>query len=200
MSNVDKDIERLIVRSLDGELSEDEALALNRELIRDPEAHRLMESYRRADELAAAALERAIGAGGPSFDPMQLAASSAKLPKRGWHRGWLLLPGAVAAALLALMIRLPAAPPADSSAGAQLATGDRGSMQHSVPVVGNARKAGGPLMRNVDMRPRIKRDSGREVLGVVGDDGNIYWIEIGRVQTVKKPSRQALYQLAVGGI
>ncbi|MCH7597054.1 MAG: hypothetical protein IID35_10895, partial [Planctomycetes bacterium] len=52
MSNIDENLERLIVRSLDGDLSEDEQLDLDRELIRNPDALRLMEEYGSIDRLA----------------------------------------------------------------------------------------------------------------------------------------------------
>ncbi len=34
---------------------------------------------------------------------------------------------------------------------------------------------------------RIRRVTGREVLGVVGEDGNIYWIEVDRIRTIRRP-------------
>jgi hypothetical protein len=37
--------------------------------------------------------------------------------------------------------------------------------------------------------PRVRRHTGRDVLGVVGDDGNIYWIEVDRTRTVRQPAR-----------
>ena len=62
MSAVDKDIERLIVRHLDGALSADEELELNRAILRDPDAHRLLEEYRRIDEFSAAVLDQVLPA------------------------------------------------------------------------------------------------------------------------------------------
>ena len=70
MSNVNEHLERLIVRSLDGALSEDDELALNRELIRNPEARRLMAAYRTVDELSVAALDEVTVGASPVFDAM----------------------------------------------------------------------------------------------------------------------------------
>ena len=42
MEHVDEHLERMIGRSLDGELPEEEQLELDRELIRDPAAHAMM--------------------------------------------------------------------------------------------------------------------------------------------------------------
>lgn len=41
-------------------------------------------------------------------------------------------------------------------------------------------------MRNVGTSgPKTWRDTGRETFGVVGDDGNIYWIGVDRTRTAK---------------
>jgi hypothetical protein len=186
MSDVENDIqrtERLIVRKLDGEISEDEELQLNRELIRDPEARRLMEEYERIDGLAAAALDAALGDEAFSAHAASMEAPLRVSAGRGYHRGWWLVPGAVAAALLAIMIaRFNPLMPSDESrlADHQLPTSQR------IPVVGPEHPGG--LQQNVNMGPdKVKRDTGREVIGVVGDDGNIYWIEIDRTRTYKRP-------------
>ncbi len=60
MNPSDKDIERLIVRRLDGALTPDEELELDRQIIRDPQVRRLLEEYQRIDEWAAAALDAAL--------------------------------------------------------------------------------------------------------------------------------------------
>jgi len=54
MGPIDESLERLIVRELDGELSDQERCELNKWLLRSPEARALLEEYRRYDELAAA--------------------------------------------------------------------------------------------------------------------------------------------------
>ncbi|MGB2986808.1 MAG: hypothetical protein WBE26_13125 [Phycisphaerae bacterium] len=186
MSPVDKDIERLIVRELDGQLSEDEQLKLNRELIRNPEAHRMMEEYRRIDELASRALEQALGDDRMTLDPTTLPSCAERRPARRFHRGWWLAPGAVAAALLAIVIaRFPIAPSSDPT----MVEREVGAPKKVVPVIPGAPGPEG-LMRTVgtDGR-RIRRDTGREVFGVLGDDGNIYWIEVDRTRTIERPAR-----------
>jgi hypothetical protein len=37
--------------------------------------------------------------------------------------------------------------------------------------------------------PRYQRDRGTEVIGVVGDDGNVYWLEVERTRTIKLPPK-----------
>ena len=51
------------------------------------------------------------------------------------------------------------------------------------------------MMHNVGtspLGPQIKRNTGREVFGVVGDDGNIYWIQVDRIRTMKRPRHPVL--------
>lgn len=57
MSNVSEHIERLIVRKLDGELTQEESLVLDRELLRCPEARELLEEYARIDAQAGAMIQ-----------------------------------------------------------------------------------------------------------------------------------------------
>ena len=185
MREIDQDIERLIVRQLDGELGEEEQLELNRKLVRDPQAHQLMEDYRSVDTLAADALAQTLGKGEVEFDPTALTAETRRRTYR-FHQGWWLVPGAIAAAILALVIPQPAVnrvtEPSTRLIGTtlpdvpQTMSPDSHSMGQSVP------------MHRVGM-PRIRRNTGRDVIGVVGDDGNIYWIEIDRTRTLKRPAR-----------
>ena len=200
MSKTNQDIERLIVRQLDTELSEDEQLELNRELIRDPEAHQLLQDYQRIDSLAAAALGEALGKGDVGFDPAALLTDRAPRRVRHLHRGWWLAIGAVAAALLALMIPQSVLEPADQAAPAIVDSGASG-LQPNVALdpLSNRRQA--PMRTVGTSSPtRIRRDTGRDVVGVVGDDGNIYWIEIDRTRTYKRPPRQSGRRGTGGGI
>ena len=200
MTHVNEDIERLIVRHLDGALSEDEELALNRELIRNPAAHRLLEEYKQVDELAGAALEQAFTNDGLPFDPQTLSAPSRRRRSGGYYRIWWLVPGAVAAALLALAIpRPPSTPDAGRPpAVAGLDEQPRRMPRHDDPI----RNAPGGVMRQVSSpaMPRVKRDTGREFFGVLGDDGNIYWVEVNRTRTVRQASPQVARQWVSGGV
>lgn len=195
MADRNKDIERLIVRGLDQELSEDEKLRLDRELIRNPEAHRLMEEYKRIDELAAAAISHALDENRMPLDPDTLPGRAEPALLRGRHRGWWLVPGAIAAALLAIVTaRFPATPPSQP----QVAEITRAAPTSVVPTVPHAPRSDG-LMRTVGTHAgetRIRRVTGREVLGVVGEDGNIYWIEVDRIRTIRQPiARSATEEL-----
>ena len=177
-------IENLIVKRLDGELAERDQLTLDRELIRDPAARDMLESYERIDQLAADALQHAIGAGETRIDAqtMPQRAVANRATSRRWM--WQLATGAIAAALLAVFVaRLaPGVSPIDTTIA---------GIKTPIPV----QQIGTPppmhpeqngLMRNVgNARPKIWRDTGRGMFGVVGDDGNIYWIGIDRTRTAK---------------
>lgn len=59
---IDERIELLINRRLDGDLAEDESLELDRELIRSPEARRVLEESQRIDALTVDTLDRLLDA------------------------------------------------------------------------------------------------------------------------------------------
>jgi len=189
MSDVEENIERLISRSLDGMLDDRQQLELDRELIRNPEARRMMEEYRGADALAAAALAD-LGRAGVDVDRIVAKATrrKAEVPRRHRsRRGWLLVPGAIAAAVLAMVVPKPLfdggddlhAPTfsvdAESSTHRQL-----GRPPLPVPMGSNAAP-----MRTVGDRSMLRRRAGTEWIGVVGDDGNVYWIEVQRTRTIR---------------
>ncbi|MCH7840741.1 MAG: hypothetical protein IID38_10975, partial [Planctomycetes bacterium] len=107
MTNANDDMERLISRRLDGELTEDENLELDRELLRNPQAHRLMEEVRQMNERAGAALSQVIGDRVTALDPSSIPGRD-ETTRLLRHRPWRwLIPGAIAAALAALVIPRP---------------------------------------------------------------------------------------------
>lgn len=181
MQHADNDIERLIVRSLDGELGEDEQLQLNRELIRNPEAQRLMEQYKQIDELAGAALHHALSGDRIPLDPAALPGREQPQRVVRYHRGWWLVPGAIAAALLAIVVAQFSATPTTEH---RLA--DRnGGAAHTIVPVSDPIPYPADITRNAGTA--VRRSTGRDVFGVVGEDGNIYWIEVDSTKTFRRP-------------
>lgn len=182
----------MIVRRLDGALSEGEELALDRALIRNPQARRLMEDYQRVDDLASAALHDALGGGGSTFDAEALPDRPALGTPRS--RFWLrtLVPGAAAAALLAMATAWFSQSPVPSHESTIADRRDPEPIPAIVPAPEYS-SAKGQLMRNAtdrfqpSPRPSLKRSTGRELFGVVGENGNIYWIEVERTRTVRRP-------------
>ncbi len=194
MAGNEQTIEEMILRSLDGRLSEEEQLELDREVIRNPEARRLMDSYRKLDELAAGALQAAVPQREASLDPEGWIAGVDQKAPRWRHRNWWLAPGAVAAAVLALVINyatLPQVGPRGYVDGNDVA-------RPKVVMPGGSVGAFGPEgpVRRVSNGPqeRIKRDTARDYYGIQGEDGRIYWIEVDRTRTIKKPTAESLYR------
>lgn len=190
MSNSDENLERLIVRSLDGDLSEDEQLILDRELIRNPDAHRLMEEYGSIDSLAVASLEALVCNDDFHVEaPSEIGAQ--REPRGRNYRGWMLVSGAIAAAVLAIVIpRSAILPPEQREAIVQKAAP---TTPRDFPGVRELQNQG--MMHSVAngvSRPSVQRRTGRDLIGVIGDDGNLYWIEVERTRTVRFPQRRRL--------
>ncbi len=189
MESVDPNIERLIVRRLDGEITEDELLELNRELIRNPAAHRLWEEYVDLDAMAGQAIHQVLDRRSSTADPVALPAQMQ--PRRFSHlrRHGLMLAGAVAAAVLALAIPRTAVVPTHDNGAAAI------RVDQIPPIVDMERtpkrEPNDGMMRNVST-PQIQRNTGRDVFGVMDENGNIYWIEVDRTRTLRRPSKETV--------
>ena len=192
-------LERLITRHLDGQLTADEELAFQRALLRDPAARALMDEYRELDEAAATALANVLPADAGSdlpFDPVELAQQHRPTARHRHHyrRAWWLVPGALAACLAGLVLlyppdaaldQQPAQPvpawqvaenvaPVEATPGLTQLPSD---YRNTDPGVRQASTAGAPR--------RVLRDTDREWIGIEGDDGNLYWIEVDRTRTLR---------------
>ncbi len=178
MFEVDEKTERLINRSLDNELSAEEQLDLDRELIRNPAARRMFEVYAGNDRLAAAELDRALSS---TITVAAVVAQEGKRRAKLHPRVWWILPGAIAAALLAMIVPYPEARRPTPSGPPPVVSATRDSGQ--APWDSQFREVGHSLRAT----PLLRRDTGREVIGVVGDDGNLYWIEVERTRTTRLP-------------
>jgi hypothetical protein len=89
-----------------------------------------------------------------------------------WSRGWLAVSGAIAAAILAMVI------PAPMREGRPT---PRAPIQAPTPFDSG-------IIHPVSSKPVMHRATGRELMGVVGEDGNLYWIEVERVRTIRLPN------------
>ncbi len=77
--DIDCDLERRIVRMLDGELDDEQKVELYRQVLRQPAAHRLMSDYAADDELAGDALHALLDGSGIS-GPTLLGRASGAVP------------------------------------------------------------------------------------------------------------------------
>jgi anti-sigma factor RsiW len=183
MSEISEQLERLINRSLDGDLDEDEQLELDRELIRNPQARQMLADYQSVDRIATVALDLAFGKEPTSELQPTTHAGVVAHPRRRHAVRWL-IPGAIAAALLATVIPNPWQRAMKSPSERIVSA----PMPSSSPMAG-ADRASVPA-RTVSMNsgaPARHRDMGRDIIGVLGDDGNLYWIEVEKTRTVTLP-------------
>jgi hypothetical protein len=123
MAKIDEQFELLISRQLDGELSPEEELELNKQLIKSPAARELMEEYERNDHLAKMALRAALSP--EEFRPL-LQAESARHALERWKRAlWGMGSVAAVAAAIAIVFLVPGLlstrQPADNSASGPVA-------------------------------------------------------------------------------
>ncbi len=186
------EFERLIVRQLDEMATPDEELALNRELIRNPQARALAEEYRRIDGLAHDALIRFASAAPNSPNLAQITRSQETASVPRYSRMWWLLPSAMAAAV-AIMVTfrgtmLPESRPAWT-------VPSQGSFTSTALPSGTSAQE--PIRAASGLRP-ANRDLDSEVMGVVGEDGSIYWIEVDRTRTVRDPKADSSVRLTSG--
>jgi len=200
------ELEHLIVRQLDGAIGSDEELALNRGLIRDPQARQLADDYRKIDDWATAALESAVLGSGAPFEAASVLERVVAISARrsSYSRSWWLLPAAIAAALgFAVMtretstlddsIRVAARPPLE----VQPTTNVHPWSTHRGLQADSVRRASG--LEAEPMRS-LKRNVDRDLLGVLGDDGNIYWLEVDRTKIIHEPDRSSAVRRASGDL
>jgi len=182
-----EDMERLIVRKLDGEITPDEDLELSRGLVRDPEARALFDEMESVDRQSAASLRAAFDRSSSNEMPA-LRFHEAAARRRGLKRqAWWMVPGALAAGLLVTLMARPLLDaPSPSRNGSTIVSspwsngGGDGTAEYPAE-----------FMHTVsDHRPalRLQRNVARDVIGLIGEDGNIYWFEVDRTTTVKRPN------------
>lgn len=180
MQNNPDNSELWISRLLDGELTEDEQLQVNRALLREPDMMRLRDDYQKIDSLAASALD-SLRSGTVDVDAVFAAAppQTQRVVVRG-RRGWILIPGAIAAALLAMVVPGPAYRPSTPIV-------TDGSALYS-PNGGSYWGGGSELATPVSALPRIRSQTGRDVIGAMDESGNLYWIEVEKKRTERWPA------------
>jgi len=164
---------------------------LNRVLIRDPKAHETLDVYSRIDEAAGAALGVVLGDSGPVFDTDSLAPRTTVSATHRINRGWWLVPGAIAAALLAFFVaRIEMGSSSNQMAGSRQPP----DKVQPLPIGHDRARFNQHPMRTVGDRPSVRRRTGRDVIGVVGEDGNFYWIEVDRTRTIRRPKPKSVVE------
>jgi hypothetical protein len=200
----DERIELLITRKLDGTISDEERLELDRAVMQSPEHRRVLEESERIDALCAGALDDEFNAAGRSVGEVTVRHRRSERSGRYW---WC-LPGAMAACLGLIVVsgwfaneegerssfvdrhpvparRAPAVGPAFESRPSQTANG-----------IGRP----GPMRRVSTGADVMNRHRDTSVYGIVGEDGRIYLIEIERTRTYHYPFGNAAVRTARKGL
>ncbi|MEK6677378.1 MAG: hypothetical protein AABZ47_17215 [Planctomycetota bacterium] len=197
--DIDPQLERRIARHLDGELSTDEDLAFQRDILREENARGLLEDYRKIDDLVSLALTEVTTGRDlrPGTTLWNSAATSAARRKRSFSRAWWVIPGAIAAAMAWFMAGPLPTEQAPQNARIAL-TGRPGAPPNSMSLGGTLGEVDGRLVRPVSTGRRTIRDIDRDLVGVLGDDGNIYWFEVNRTRTLRGADGDSNIRLAAG--
>jgi anti-sigma factor RsiW len=169
---MDERTEQLINRRLDGEITEEESLDLDKRLIRSPEARTYLEEQVRIDSLAGEALRGVVAPGDSQWYPQE---ESTSWPTRGgiWRR--YLRPVAAVAAVIAVAALVASLPSGHSrQPGATSAVVDSGQDAAS--------QAGHQPIQTVpvdDSWPGLPRAGRHEVIGVYDDaTQSLYLLEM----------------------
>jgi anti-sigma factor RsiW len=196
MRNVSEKIERLIVRGLDGEITPDEQLELDRELLRNPDARAMFDSYKAIDALSARVIEACAGrrtATGPLL--MVPHCDTVAHPRRR-RRSWMIYAGALAACLaLAIVWQTPKAgsPNATHSVVDNTSTARQpvtAAPGREIPKVGMPGSDVGVWQVNDTIAPRVNRMTDRNLILVPGADGAYYLLTIDQVRELKETTRK----------
>jgi len=200
---IDAHIERLIVRKLDGEISESEQLELDRELLRSAEVRALYESYCEIDDLAADVIRTsARGAGDLETTSVPvLRVRHEVVAHQPKHHKWMIYASGLAACLaLVLIWKTP---------GSDLNNNGNHppTLTESNNGWGNSNLGDRPI--NVDHRngipahevgvwnvadlpqQRLDRTTDQNLILVPTKDGGYYLLHMDRVRQVRQPKDQA---------
>lgn len=191
MSTVSEHVESLIVRRLDGELSAEEQLELDRELIRDPAARALFERYAAIDIVAGKVLARCAT---PRLPMVALSGRSHRGRGRREHaRGlWMIGVSAVAACLaLYVTMKTPLAgrntvQQANSTPSSAPTHLRSTPLEHTIPAVAPRGSEVGVWKVPTNQVPQVDRFVNRHLIVVPGSDGSYYLLNMDQVREVQQ--------------
>ncbi len=183
---IDERIEILINRKLDGELSEEDSLELNKLLIRNPDAHALLDEYAVMDRLAAEAIEAELAEPVARVSPEQV--SQWNKSKRQWWYSMALISAVAAALTLSVLLSQRAANMNDSAA--LPISGVHSAQQAAATLTDRAPQ--GRLVNvgtiPLDGRRRQTDSLERDVLGVWDQDSHsLYLLEANEARSTVEP-------------
>ncbi|MCB9850552.1 MAG: hypothetical protein H6817_07590 [Phycisphaerales bacterium] len=216
MTHVNEQLERLISRRLDGELTADEQLELDRELLRNPAARQMLEQYAAIDTLAAEVLrDCAARRQAPRLVVPAPESQPAASRPAAHHRGgrWMLV-GSALAACLALVVFLQTPPARDANLQSPTPVSNNslannvkhtGNSHAMIPTVGTNPIGSNPAMQTLQpseggiwtvsaQSPReLDRVTQRNRLLITDKSGNLYLIDVDHVREVERDGDELDY-------
>lgn len=195
----DERIEHLINRKLDGELTEDERLELDRALIRSPEHRRMLEESESVDSLCAEVLRNEVGSHAKATVVASNPFPSIPLRSRS-RRIWWLIPAALAACLVWVVyparMLTPDQSPLVFGVGNKIGRGNADAPGNGSPVVMHRNN-----LQRVGMRPSVtdgRRNTG--LYRVLGRDGRLYLIQLDHLRAVRRPVPRSIEPGSLGDL
>ena len=193
-------IERLIVRKLDGEISESELLELNRELLRSADVRAVYESYCEIDDLAADVIRSSARGSGETHSTPVLKVRHEVVAHQPRHHKWMIYASGLAACLaLVLIWKTP---------GSNL-----NMVENQPPTISRGSGWDNPILRNQPMdinqrdsipahevgiwnvadlpKQRLDRTTDQNLILVPTKDGGYYLMYMDRIRQVRQPQDQA---------
>lgn len=204
-------IERLIIRKLDGEISESELLELDRELLRSADVRAMYESYCEIDDLAADVIQYCARgsseAGNGSLSPV-LRVRHEVVASRPKHHGWMIYASGLAACLALFLIwKTPSGAPkhlSQNNGTNQNGYQDRlrvgsGWSDGVVPLTPTNVRHSNPasadeigIWKGVELpAQRLDRITDQNLIMVPTEGGGYYIFHVDHVQQVRQPKVQA---------
>lgn len=192
MNTRDDQFDELISRSLDGALSEDEQLAFDREVLRDVEKRRELEAWQQADRIAGRVVCSETPERDVSAEALDWIRERPQRRRLVMHRGWFLVPGAIAAALLAVFV----ARMNESQQPTSVADNSRQPFVGQVTDTPVSPQDVGVFTVSETPKQKLQRNLYRDVIAVPGEDGRIYWIETDWLRTMRQGDPESQYERA----
>lgn len=187
-------LDALITRRLDGELTDEQRLELDREVLRSPDVRERFDHTARIDSIAGEAVRSAVEKSGTSAVPPTTEVGPA--PARSRRTLWWALPLAAAAGLAAGLWLDAFDPGGTSEQPASIVDAYR--TEHPGPAPARTHNRNQPLRPvYTGHGPRLT-DHVRDVewIAVRGDDGSIYLLQVDRHATHERPRPHGGFRLA----
>jgi len=197
MSLVSEQVERWIVRRLDGELSAEDSVELDRELLRNPAAREMLASYAALDELAAEVLKDCAERRQPRL-VVPAGERVATGRASGGRRGAWMVAGSLLAACLAMVVFLKTPDPRPMSTpiakqsenGVTVEPARTTAVRHGGGVPWIGQPIDGGVWRVSDRpAPVIDRTTDNNVLMLSDEKGNVYFLNFPRTREIEHGAR-----------